>query len=315
MQHNEVTHKSWLPENQNAINQMIATYGNKNKDFNAKTPPVVTLDWDNTMIYNDIGEATFMLIADEMLFSYNDEFWKLIPDPFRNDLKSLYDDLNLISREERKLSPLYKKYRKILVQSYWHLCDTQGNQVCYAWAAQIMTGMSIPEVKNATNLALRQELDRPIGKESLKSDDNDQSPLQINTGIRYYPEMKKLVEQLKSNGFDVWVVSASTQWVVEVAAEKVGISGNKVIGMLPQLDQSLKLTSKMKRITYRQGKANAIKKIIKRLPIFAAGDSNTDLEMLLLGKGPRLVIDRGKKPLMEIAKKEKWLVQPKFYQK
>jgi phosphoserine phosphatase len=172
--------------------------------------------------------------------------------------------------------------------------------------------LTTPDVKKATEATLDLELKQPIGKETIQLDEHDPKKLTVNQGIRYYPEMKELVLKFQNAGFDVWVVSASTQWIVEVAAKKVGVHANRVLGILLDVDKKQRLTSKILRLTYRKGKADAILKDIGKTPVFAAGDSNTDIEMLLLGSGPRLVIDRGKKPLMDIAKEKAWLIQPKF---
>jgi hypothetical protein len=57
---------------------------------------------------------------------------------------------------------------------------------------------------------------------------------------------------------------------------------------------------------------SAIDRIIGRRPVFAAGDWDTDLEMLGCSEGVSLLLDRGRKDLVEFGKERGWLIQPAF---
>lgn len=264
--------KDWAPSVKQALKTQI-------KNLKKKSRPLATLDWDNTMIYGDVGEATLKHQIDTRAFSFNDDFWRLIPVSVRSRLKALH-----------KNDP-QGEFSKLFWQTYENMCATQGDEACYVWTVQLMTGLSPDEVRHQAQNVIK----------SFSSQ-----------GPCYYPQMKKLVNQLKKAGVDVWIVSASTQWIVEEAVRHVGIDADHVIGMLPKVVNG-QIMTQMERVTYREGKAHAIQNMIGRAPDFAAGDSNTDLEMLLMGEGTRLVIDRGKEPLMTTARQKGWLIQPKFY--
>ncbi len=50
---------NWLPQNREAINNMIEKYGKDNAHYNPDNKPLAVFDFDNTCIYNDIGYAVF----------------------------------------------------------------------------------------------------------------------------------------------------------------------------------------------------------------------------------------------------------------
>lgn len=291
---------------------MIKDHGKSSPTYDPKNPPLAVFDWDNTMILNDIGEATFLYLVDTQGFVFDDAFWQKIPPKWRAKMKSHHDKIsgNLAAVPN---NPNFRAYRKYAVQAYFDLCETRGDAVCYAWLVEILAGLTPAQVRAAAQNTLQRELNHPVAIEKLVLDENDAHPITVKRGIRYYPEMKELVKKLQRNGFDVWIISASTEVLVETAAQKIGMAPERVIGMQALTDQHGRFTDKVERFTYRQGKADAIQKLIGHNPIFAAGDSNTDIEMLLLSSGPRLVIDRGKKPLMDIAIERGWMIQPPFY--
>jgi phosphoserine phosphatase len=274
--------------------------------------PVATVDWDNTMVLNDVGEATFLYLVETLGFAAGEAFWGLVPEQGRAALREHHRRARGMSPGARPSSPAYRAWCKGMVAAYRERCDREGESVCFPWLAQALAGMSVEEVRAAARAALERETARPVGVEWLRDGDKDPRPVRVDRGIRYLAPMVELVATLAAQGLEVWVVSASAQWVVEEAAARVGIPADRVLGVKTQVDARGRLTTRVTRATWRQGKADAIMREIGRPPFFAAGDSNTDLEMLLLGTGPRLVMDRGKRPLLDVAREKGWFVQPPF---
>ena len=108
-------------------------------------------------------------------------------------------------------------------------------------------------------------------------------------GVRVTPEIRDLMAMMRESGFDVWVITASFEPVVQAvsAPDAYGydVPNDHVIGIRLQQDADGKYIpvpddSEGYSITYRQGKVNVIKNLIGQGPIFAAGDINTDFEML-----------------------------------
>jgi phosphoglycolate phosphatase-like HAD superfamily hydrolase len=152
--------------------------------------------------------------------------------------------------------------------------------------------------------------------------------------VRIYDEMADLIGALQDDGFDVWIVSASPQNVVEAVAELVGVAHNHVIGIrtttaggrLTATLQSCNGDSDL--ITFNLGKRCWINKVIfsdevsgtttndtAHLPTFVAGDSDTDIAMIKDASVLKLAINRNKIQLMCNAFSNylgRWIVQPMF---
>ncbi len=162
--------------------------------------------------------------------------------------------------------------------------------------------------------------------------------------------MKDLIAALQQNGFDVWVVSASPQLVVERFAAKVNIAPDHVIG-IRSVDDKGTLTYNLQGcgdvpdgannggggslpgnslITYMEGKRCWINKVIygdsgktaldktadpKMRQVFGAGDSTTDVTFLQDATALKLVLNRNKTELMCNAYRnagDAWIVNPMF---
>lgn len=103
------------------------------------------------------------------------------------------------------------------------------------------------------------------------------------------------------------MVSAGAEWVVEAAAEVMGypLDHEHVYGMRVTVGDDGRLTASMEPearypMTYRQGKADLVQRIIGRPALLTAGDAMTDYELLtgLPGTEISLVINRNKGGLM-----------------
>ena len=145
-------------------------------------------------------------------------------------------------------------------------------------------------------------------------------PIKIRHGIVDSPEMKELYSLLRLNGFDVYVVTASFQGAVQPFAMRYGVRPDHVIGMRLTVRPDGSLSDEvLEPFTYRKGKVQAIAKFVPSPPLFAAGDSDTDVEMLLQESVQlRLVLDRKKNPTSDIGKlyerarvsdREHWMIQ------
>lgn len=134
-----------------------------------------------------------------------------------------------------------------------------------------------------------------------------------------FEPMRLLTHALMNAGFEVWVVSASPYWVVREATRGFGIQPDRVIGFAAEVDMKGCLTDKLiQPLPYRAGKAEAIKKRIGVMPLFAAGNTRWDQEMLALSTELCLAVSSEKKgepnfeseqELLKMAQAKKWLVQ------
>jgi HAD superfamily phosphoserine phosphatase-like hydrolase len=173
---------------------------------------------------------------------------------------------------------------------YSRLIKEQGKPAAYTYAACQMAGM--------TEVQLRQ-LTAEVIEECLAS-----------RRIQKRPEMQDLIGTLHRHGWQVWIVSASSQAMVEVFARSYGIAAERVIGVRLQKDSAGRLLPKLDGpLTFRAGKVQAIEKYIGLTPSFAAGDTDTDIDMLRSARH-RLLIDSGNPEARQAAAEGGWWVQP-----
>ena len=305
---------------------------------------VAVFDWDNTVIKNDIGDAVFFwMVGHDLIHQPAD--WR---ETSRLLTAKAVDSLNRTCKEtkDKRLSTsknppcadlllsiymdgvLSDKKTPAWRQSY----HKDWIEPAYAWVVQLMGGYSPDEMRHLAKRVIHWNLHNPIGhRQKIGS-------REYAAYLRIYPPIKALIKKLQKNGFDVWVVSASSQYLVETFAKKVGLAADHVIGVRPLLDEAGKITpyfegcgrepsGNQKMITYRQGKRCWINKVIfqeknakaqltKRSSIvFGAGDSDTDFFFLKDATALRLVINRNKLEVMCHAYNNqdgKWLINPMF---
>ena len=109
---------------------------------------------------------------------------------------------------------------------------------------------------------------------------------------KFYPEIKKLINELKNNGFEVWVVTASPEFIYQGFVSKaLGIPKVRIVG-IKSVDKDGKTSDEiMMPIAQHEGKANAIESIIKAAPLLACGNSIDDFEMIALSKGLKIIVN------------------------
>lgn len=132
----------------------------------------------------------------------------------------------------------------------------------YYWLAQISVGQKLSQVQEWATAAIAEyekcSGELPILKSSFK-----------------------LVQFLKRQGVEVYVVTASVKWAVEPAAARFGISPDHVLGFHTEVDSGVVSDRPVLPATYRQGKADAILKANKGLqPFFCAGNTLGDIALL-----------------------------------
>lgn len=176
--------------------------------------------------------------------------------------------------------------------TYERMVTSHGKVVAYAWCAEALAG--------PTQMELR-EIARQILHEGFAAGT-----------IVERDEIRDLIWALQRHGWEVWVVSASQETLVEVAAQRYGVPANRVIGMALAAGPDGRLLPEVAGpVTFRQGKVDAIDRRIGHRPTLALGDAETDAEMLLCARHA-LVVDRGDPTLLKLAGEEGWWIQPAF---
>lgn len=229
-----------------------------------------------------------------------------------NDYDFLYD--NYLSATpgmtlaEIKATPQYLDFIVKIPFLYEGYCDHSdiGAEYGYPWVLYLLSGYTIDEVKALAKEAISYELGNLLSKQSWQTQAGYETnagdlSYSYKSGLRVLPEMQNLIASFGKHGIEVFIVSASFKPVVETfgGAGNFGynVPDENVIAMELATDANGKIIPQYKEgwiKTQRQGKVDAINKKIKQElgkdwdPLFSAGDSDGDYEMLTEFPGMKL---------------------------
>jgi phosphoserine phosphatase len=286
------------------------------------------LDVEETLLRYQLTNFRFKLSKEQFKSLLKDEINGVnqLPEDFHSiNLKDINTDLieeytflydhyigpeRSMSLQEIKATPQYLDFLAKLPFLYDGYCETGsiGSEYAYPWVLFLLAGHTIDEVKNMAKEAISFELANGLFKQewsspTLLTTHSGSVNYTFKTGLRVLPEMQNLIETVTKHGIAVFIVSASYKPVVEtfaapgnfgyqvpaenVIAMELAVNANGVI--LPEYK-----TGCVK--TVRQGKVEAINRVIKQQlgrtsdPLFAAGDSDGDYEMLTGFPGMKLAL-------------------------
>ncbi|MBT2442289.1 haloacid dehalogenase-like hydrolase [Streptomyces sp. ISL-36] len=306
--------------------------------------PVAVFDWDNTVIKNDVGDATmFWLLRNSRIRPPEKDDWRTTSRHLTDEaadalagacptgVRTLPTATDMRCADE--ILSVYAQGVTTTGQKAFAGFDHRRMEPQYAWLAQLLRGWTTRQVASFAAAARTENLAAPVGAEQ-----------RVGTGtvtgwVRYYDQQRDLVRTLQRAGFDVWIVSASPEPVVDVWAQGVGIEPSHALGIRNTTEHG-RLTARLKgcgsvpdaedsMITYIDGKRCWINQEIFGVrgraaeqvqpahlrQVFAAGDSDTDVTFLHDATGLRLVLNRNKNELMCRAYDNsdgRWLVNPMF---
>lgn len=291
--------------------------------------PVAVFDWDNTMIKNDVGAAVVHHVIQRGL-ARRPATWGQVPyltPGAREGLAAACPGTGefLPSKKlpacARELVSLYEKRSLSDGTAAFAGYNHRTYKPSAAWQVHLLAGYTPASVRAMARQVIKRACAAPVGHTLSVGG------VRVPGYVRLYSQMAALVRSMQARGFDVWVVSASPQDVVEVFAGQLGIPASHVIGIRAVLDAQGRITRDLRGcgavkdgenslITYVEGKRCWIKKVIKRPVVFAAGDSVTDVCFLRDATDLRLVIDRGYEELMCHALNGsgsgRWIINPMF---
>lgn len=125
-----------------------------------------------------------------------------------------------------------------------------------------------------------------------------------------YRPMKALIQSLKDSGVDVHVVSGTNGVVLGPALKKLGIPRDHIMGMDVAIEHG-RLTDRFTRVTWQQGKVQAIDQALGGRPVVAAaGDSYGDLAMIgKVGPGGLRMLINPAPEVEQAGRAQGWIVQ------
>lgn len=342
---------NWSDKNYEVLNNFITDYGIGGKNYDASKPPYVVFDWDQTCGHFDVEEAIMRYQLSHLRFKMTkDQFAGLLKDEIKGvtklsadynntllkdinadliaDYNYLYDNYEGLAGkmklEDIQKTPQYNDFIAKVAFLYDGYCDTKGIEADYGypWVLYLFAGFTEADVQALAKEAIQFELGNKLGKSKWGTPagfNTKAGPVSYSfkTGLRVYPEMQNLIYALKSNGFDVWIVSASYKPVIQVISGNdygYNVPSDRVIAM--ELGEKNGIIQPYYKENYpqtqRMGKVEAIKMIIQDGlgknydPLMSAGDSDGDYEMSTEFKDMKLtvVFNRVKGgPIGELSKK------------
>lgn len=333
----------WYGDNRDRINAMIAQLGTCGKlRSEADETPLAVFDWDNTMVKNDIGDATLLwMVRNSKVRQPPGGNWtttsQYLTAPAADALASACGTLappgqplptgSNAGCADELVSIFGDSQTRTGTAAFGNYNHRRINPPV-AWRAQLLAGWSDADVTGFAEAARRESLDAPEGTEQLVGS------TRRNGWVRYYGQMRDLVATLQANGFDVRIVSGSPEPVVRVWAAEFGIAADRVMGTRTDHDGDV-LTSRLTAcggepsIPYNEGKrcrineqvfgvqgTAAFDQLVKQQrQAFAAGDSDGDATFIADATALRMVINRNQIEVMCRAYANldgRWLVNPMF---
>jgi phosphoserine phosphatase len=206
------------------------------------------LDFDNTCIVNDVGEASLAFVCRNHLLRHG----ALLPSGAQSCDAAYHEQV-------------FKHYHQLL-----HAGDIRAASLL---CAGIFAGFRRDEAEAIVVATLDAEGDVP-GESELYG-------IRVARGLAMRPGLRRLIAFSAANNVQVWIVSASPEIAVRVAMRRFGLSGN-LIALRHRLDNEMLSHALDEPHSIAQGKVDCIRAFIdgSQRPLFAVSDSIHDLPMV-----------------------------------
>jgi len=312
---------NWFPENLAQITGKLATLTARP----STTTPVAVFDFDNTCIFRDVGQAVFRYQLQHLRYRLTPEQLAAILPTIDGRLagrplaaltatllaayRTLYPLIVAGNHDEALRLPEARLFAALLLwlTDQARKDERLGPRYVLPFMGKLLAGFSVAELRRLAVEVVQAVRAEPLREEWLGVDGPE--PLgrieaSYPLGLHAYPEMRALMHCLAGQGIERYVISASTEWLVEGAAELLGfpVSANHIFGIRVRLDAGEVLTvddPEAYPVTFREGKAEIITRRIGGRPVLVAGDADTDFEMLTLPEVDiRLLINRCQRGLI-----------------
>ena len=309
----------WNPKNRELLEKLIEKYRNTNS--------YAVFDWDNTSIQGDTQLNLFIYQIENLVYKLNPEKFneiirKNVP---INDFKERYRNLdgeilnvtklandiykdyiflyeNYISDKKLSLKEIrnteeFKDFRAKMHFLHNALPGNFSEELACLWEFYLLSGMTKDEVKNLAKETIDTKLGEAIGDVIVESSRILTGEAGVvkgiyDNGLRIRSEMANLYHELKKNGIDVYVISASMQELIEVFATDKSYGYNldedKIYAMRLRVSADDVLIDEFNEeyaFTQKEGKSETIERFIRdkyegKGPILVGGDALGDESML-----------------------------------
>jgi hypothetical protein len=292
---------NWNQRNYEALNDFLA---------GVRPGDIAVFDWDNTCICGDIGEAVFRYQALHLEFKFHPEQLRaIIPDQvsgishiningqiwplpkIKGQIVSAYEKIFGHDLMEILDSDVHRDFSAGLLALNRGLDETPGIgcEFAYPWTINFLAGFTPAEVCRLAVKVIDNELQSGIQDCSM-SDSRKQLLYRWTAGIRSFPEMADLAMVLKKAGCRVIISTASNPLLIETMMQRTGFAAAQVIGMASQIENGILQSTLAPGLApnFGPGKAENMRQLLDHDPVFAAGDSEGDYEIVTTFPGTRL---------------------------
>ena len=300
--------RNWSERNFKALNEMLR---------GVRRGEIAVFDWDNTCIFNDIGEALLRRLTFGLEYRMDAATMAaMVPDVIQGvghvlvrgqpfPLKKMKDAVFSAYKHLKKTTAgagrgvdgNYRVFTSGLLALNRALEETPGIGCgfAYPWVNRLLQGLPLSEFDRLAATVIGKELLEPIVRHGLV-DPLRRWRYDWTGGIRLYQEMRDLAACWQARGGRVVVSTASNRQLVEKMIAMTGFPCRQVVGMELKVagDRFDGAMAPGLRPNLGQGKVANLRSRLGREPAFVAGDSNNDVEMLTAFRSTRLrlVIDR-----------------------
>jgi len=263
--------RNWDHFNKAQVEKLIATYGKTSPNYNPAKPPYAVFDWDNTMVFLDVEEATLIYQLEHLKFAmtpaqmdkalrmnvpngnFKADFNNAAGQPVNIDMVVpdavesytwLYNNYSgmkgKLSLDEVKKNPHYTNFVTKVRYLYEAIGDTFDVSIAYPWVLYLFTGMNESQVRQMTQETVDWQLTQPITKVKWTSPATLPGKAGVvsvswKNGLRLIPELQDVFQAYRNAGIDVWICTASFVDVIkEISSNpKYGYNNpaDRVVGM------------------------------------------------------------------------------------
>lgn len=292
----------WESGNYETLNAVIVGSGVLSGSYDPEAKPYAVFDFDNTTVTGDIS-LTLMAYQIENLRYYiePEDFYSILTDglpnldsalvgfdgisarmlatDLQNDYAWLYE--NYINSSDSNLEAIheskeYLDFRAKLWGLSLGLDNTYGYEISCPWLLRLSEGMTEEQLQKLTREAALHDMESArLYEETWTSPEAGEAgviTVTLERGLGIRKELVNLYKSLANNGFDVYIISASPEPVVEALA----CSNSVGLNLDPANVYGLR---------WHEGKSETIRQELMPLhggkgPAIVAGDSNGDYNML-----------------------------------
>ncbi|MBF1198700.1 MAG: haloacid dehalogenase-like hydrolase, partial [Fusobacterium periodonticum] len=238
-----------------------------------------------------------------------------------------YISTKKISLEEIRKTEEFKDFRAKMHYLHNALPSNFSSKIACLWEFYLLSGMTRTELKNLAKESNDAKLGESLGDVIVESSRVLRGEAGIvrgiyDNGLRVRSEMANLYHELKRNGIDVYVISASMQELIEVFATDKSYGYNldedKIYAMRLKISADDVLIDEFNEdyaFTQKEGKSETIERFIRdkyegKGPILVGGDALGDESMLTKFKDTEvLLIMKREGKLDNLVNDERALIQ------